>query len=477
MINVVSFFAPRTEHPLYQDYTPYLNLLRESCEKYGHRHLVLTDDASLGVDAYVVPDLPRSLMKAVTAAQAAYLADPEFSHTPTLLVGADCVLARDPAEVFEGADFDLGITVCDEFLDCRMNTGAIFVPRPCLVSEIWEEALAHVGDDWGDDQTSLYRAICERPTHGVFSPVVREFPVDPYNLAPVHPHDDCTRGMVLHFRGRRKAWMTDYCKNWLDIGEGVQVSIKSNTTAVDMFRNVRANMGRNVLTIEARPAHQWHAVLVGGGPSLADSLPEIMRRQLDNQRIFALNGAGKWLVEQGINPDYVVILDPRESNASFVGPNAIYLLASQCHPAVFDAAASFPKMMWHFAEPGVHEIVRDGTLIGGGLTVGLTAMGLVHTMGYRVMHLYGYDSSDADGEAHAYEQSESRAEGMRYEVWCAGRRFLCQPAMYAQAKEFPEWAVKLANEGSLITVHGDGLLPTVARHMMAASPINEELAA
>jgi hypothetical protein len=478
-LNVISFYAPRPEHPFFQDYRPYLSLLRASCERFGHRHIVLTDDPmEVGADDAYVVDLPRSLMKAVLAAQYAYLSDPEFANTPTVLVGADCVLANDPEPVFDGL-FDIGITVGD-FADCRMNTGAIFIPRPCQVAEIWADALAHVGDDWGDDQTSLYRAILERPTHGLWWATLKELPVDPYNLAPEWPGDDCTRGVVLHFRGPRKRWMVDYCHNWLGLGEGVTVKTCPNTSDEDMLANVRANVVRkmSLAPITLKPAHgeRAHAVLVGGGPSLESTLWEIERRAKDGQTIFALNGAAKWLNDRGVRPHYTVILDPRPSNADFIGHSDAYLLASQCAPETFERAEGLPAQQWHFAMEGVAELIGDGTMIGGSVTVGLTAMSLVHTMGYRKIHLYGYDSSDADGQGHAYEQEQTRAEGLRLEAWCAGRRFECGPAMYAQATQFEGFAMMLADAGAVITVHGDGLLPTIARQMSAAIPIEKELA-
>jgi hypothetical protein len=477
-MNIVSFYAPRPEHPFFQDYRPYLALLRESCARFGHQHLVLTDDPmEIGADDAYVVDLPRPLMKAVLAAQYAYLADPANAHEPTLLVGADCVLANDPAAYFP-TDCDLAVTVGD-FADCRMNTGAIFVPHPCQVAEIWADALAHVGEDWGDDQTSLYRAIQERPTHGLWSADVRELPVDPFNLAPEFPGDDCRRGVVLHFRGPRKRWMQSYCQSWLGIGPGVTLNAVPNTSEADMAANVDACMERGLRDIGLRNAHEQHAVLVGGGASLESSLHEIKWRAAQGQTIFALNGTAKWLADRGIVADYAVILDPRASNAGFIDPRVgTWLLASQCAPEVFDAAESqrIRPLVWHFLESAKH--IPDAQLVGGGITVGLTAMALAYTMGYRMLHLYGYDSSMADdGSAHAYAQAESAPDAQRLEVWSGRNRFLTSPAMYAQARAFPEWAAKLANEGAVITVHGTGLLPTVARQIDAAIPLQGELAA
>lgn len=480
-MNICSFWAPRPEHPFFQDYAPFLHLLRLSCARFAHRHLVLTDDFSVGVDgdAYVT-DLPRSLMKATLAAQYAYLSDPQFADTPTLLVGADCVLANDPSRFWQSIyadgirmDPDIFITVDDRFQDCRMNCGAIHIPRPSVLAPVWKAALDQCGDEWGDDQTSVYAAI---QASGV---AVRELPCDPYNLAPDYPGDDCRRGVVLHFRGPRKRWMLDYCHKHLGLGDGVVVRALPNASEVEMLENVRINVARPAKSVEAVEPHRGHAVLVGGGPSLADTLPEIRRRADGGQTIFALNGTAKYLIEHGIWPDFGVILDPRVENAGFIDWRVSWLLASQCHPATFDATkGSLRTRMWHFATDGIGAVLeRDAMLIGGGLTVGLTAMGLVFAMGYRKMHLYGYDSSDREDAAHAYAQDEDRAEQKRVEVWCGPRKFTAGIAMYAQAEAFPRWAATLVDQGALITVHGDGLLPAIARTMQNAATLEEEQAA
>lgn len=466
-MNIVSFFAPRPEHPFFQDYTPFLNLLRLSCERFGHRHIVLTDDASVGDDAYVV-DLPRSLMKATIAAQLAYLSDPQFADTPTLLTGADCVLANDPMRMADH-DADMVITVDDRFLDCRMNCGAIYISRPADLAAVWRGALEHCGDEWGDDQTSLYSVIeeCRRDWLAV-----REVPCDPHNLAPNHPGDDCRRATVLHFRGPRKAWMVDYCHKWLGLGDGVTATALPNADEDETLANVALNSRRDLQWVPFRPAHDGHAVIVGGGPSLAGSLPDIQRRQKDGQAIFALNGTASFLAKHDIPPDFGVILDSRLENIRFILSGIRWLLASQCHPAVFDAAPS--AALWHFAGDGVLDAVPEihrasAILIGGGITVGLTAMGLVFAMGYRKIHLYGYDSSDRDDAAHAYAQSEDAPERKRVEVWCDGRKFTSGIAMYAQAASFEKWSRLLADQGAIITVHGDGLLPTIAHAMQRAA--------
>lgn len=464
-MNIVSFLAPRPDHPFFRDYTPFLDLLRLSCERFGHRHLVLTDDPKVGDDAYVT-DLPHSLMRATVAAQLAYLSDPQFADVPTLLTGADCVLANDPARMARAAD--IVITTDDRFQDCRMNCGAIYIPRPALLAPVWADALDRCGDLWGDDQTSVYSALLMAP--GV---TVAELPCDPHNLAPNHPGDDCRRATVLHFRGPRKDWMVDYCHKWLGLGEGVTVHAAPNTEDAALLANVRVNSRRALPWVE-QGADRGHAVLVGGGPSLADTIEEVRRRWRDGQTIFALNGVAKYLIGEGITPEYGVILDPRADNARFIVPGVgEWLLASQCHPDVFEAAASETASVWHFATEGLPDMVppEHGSplMVGGGITVGITVMGLAFAMGFRELHLYGYDSSDRDTEAHAYRQGEDDAESKRVQAWCEGREFTCGVAMLAQAQAFPQWAALLAEAGATITVHGDGLLPTIAHSMHVAA--------
>jgi hypothetical protein len=473
-MNIVSFLAPRPDHPFYQDYTPYLDILRASCAKFGHRHIVITDDTKLGHDAFVVEGLPQNLMKAIIRGQLSYLSSTLTAQAPaienTVFVGADCVLAQDPADVFK-QEFDIAFTT-GRFSDCILNTGAIYIRRSAIAqaAHIWTRAFAGMGEEWGDDQKALAAVVAPtiEPSVAVsgYGPMIRFLPVDPYNLAPEYPDDDCTRGIILHFRGPRKAWMKDYCAKWLGIGERIEWTVVSNAPKTQIFENVAINSKREVPWVKEVPAHDSHAVLIGGGPSVIDMLGEIRRREMQGQDLFALNGAAQWLSQYGLLPRYQVILDSRKQNRQFIRPPcaANYLIASQCDPVIFDLLKDEDVVLFHHAEDGIDQHF-DGrsVLIGGGITVGLTAMALAYALGYRQMHLYGYDSSDRDGASHAYAQMETGAENERREIWFGREKFVCSPAMYAQAQAFPAFAELLAENGVVITVHGSGLLPTIAR--------------
>ena len=92
-------------------------------------------------------------------------------------------------------------------------------------------------------------------------------------------------------------------------------------------------------------------------------------------------------------------------------------------------------------------------------------MALAYVMGYRNLHLFGYDSSYSDNH-HAYEQKENDGD-VAVDVQVNDRKFKAAPWMIKQAQQFQELARQLADDNTVITVAGDGLLPYIARCMSA----------
>lgn len=253
--------------------------------------------------------------------------------------------------------------------------------------------------------------------------------------------------------------------------DDVPVTALCNTPDEAIFRNIAINAKRSIPWLVERAAHDRVAVIVGGGPSLARTIEHVRAHKAAGHDIFALNGAAGYLVAHGIQARYQVVIDSRPENIRLVAdfPAASYIISSQCDPWLFDHLVDHDVMILFPAIEGIRDHIPLGstaTLIGGGITAGLTAMAAVYTLGYREIHLHGYDSSDAeDGQSHAYAQGETDAEKKRLEPWVAGRRFRCSFAMYKQAQEFQRFAEMLAEAGAEIHVHGDGLLPTIAREM------------
>lgn len=248
--------------------------------------------------------------------------------------------------------------------------------------------------------------------------------------------------------------------------EGVELELTNNVGDDAVVFNVEAALRRGLPELAEVPAHDGIVAICGGGPSLADDMALVRRIARDGHAVWALNGALAALLDEGVTPTACWCVDSRPDNAAFFrrapwGPS--YYIASRCHPEVFAALGGCDVTLWH--DSSVRALVPESKLIiGGGTTVGVKAMAAAFALGFRRIHLFGFDSSYRSDEHHAYPQALNDGEET-YEVTVGNRIFRAAGWMLGQVKNFGHIAPMLAAEGCEITVHGDGLLPAVAHDM------------
>lgn len=249
------------------------------------------------------------------------------------------------------------------------------------------------------------------------------------------------------------------------------IQVVCNTSDEALYENIRINSRRPGKWLEAQEAHDGIAVLCGSGPSLADMLDNIRIWREAGAKIFAMNGAAKFLNDNGILADYQVIIDAREETAQLVGPAKEHLFGSQVHPACWDKAPD--ARVWHLQIENIEDHFpdyQDGyCLIGGAASVGNTATCLAYAMGYRNLQIYGYDSSHRNDKGHAFDQPMNAGDPCCF-VKFGGKDYLASLTMKLQAEKFQDTARELISIGCSISVHGSGLLPD----MFNATPISEE---
>ena len=235
-------------------------------------------------------------------------------------------------------------------------------------------------------------------------------------------------------------------------------------TVEDISANISSALKRDYIPFNVLLGSQKGAVaIVGSGPSLKKTWKRLKKFKGD---IIACNAACQFLLERGITPTYMFCFDADPLMLEFITPHPdiVYLLASRCPPKAFDLLAGYQIVCWHAAGDERVEALLDQhgkmepMIVGGGAAV-TRAMIVAIPIGYTEMHIFGGDSSFADGETHI---RKSTTLERRMPIWCGHRVFETAPWMAKQVEEFKHLTANYCRAGATFIVHGDGLLQHVA---------------
>lgn len=238
------------------------------------------------------------------------------------------------------------------------------------------------------------------------------------------------------------------------------VSLKCPLSHEEMMEFARINMTKDCPWVKSLPAHDGVAIVCGNAPSLAATWDAVVQSRFDGGDIFACNSAAKFCNERGVIPKYQVMLESLPECAGQFGDAEAHLLASIMHPEVFDLSPN--PILWHPAMDELAALLNDSTrefdYIGGGVTVGNSAVCLAHTLGYREIHVHGMDSSRDGSEFHAYpEASDAGLDFIQVEE--LGRVYHTTYGYKQGAVVFLQLAPLLKAAGTTLRVFGTGLLP------------------
>ena len=211
--------------------------------------------------------------------------------------------------------------------------------------------------------------------------------------------------------------------------------------------------------------------IVGGGPSLAETLDELQTIR----DVMVAGSAHDYLVSQGITPRWCVVTDPSPVAARYLTTprkRTKYLIASCCDDAVFKALEGYDVYVWHCYAPD-HPHVWEPTdiLIGGGCTVGTRALFMALNFGFHDIHLFGFDSCiREEGAHHAYDFAGADEDlGAVRRIWLADattKGYLVAGYMVAQILELVE--IFKNKRGSVdFTVHGSGVVADYVKWLRA----------
>lgn len=241
--------------------------------------------------------------------------------------------------------------------------------------------------------------------------------------------------------------------------------------------NIRSSLDRGLPVLRQQPWTDTPLAIVAGGPSLADYLPILAAMRAD-VRVLAVNGAYKHLLAAGIVPDYFMLIDSRECNATHVeAPHerTQHYLASQVHPEVFDRLAGYRVTLLHLGTSTAVETVSDPDADFLTAPIGMASVHAVYlgaALGHRNQFLFGYDFSRKGEESYAFEQPMNK-DDEPITITLDGRSFVTTITLARTAEQFAK-AIRPVMLGCELSVQvfADGLLPAILE--AAQKPATEE---
>jgi uncharacterized Rossmann fold enzyme len=218
-----------------------------------------------------------------------------------------------------------------------------------------------------------------------------------------------------------------------------------------------------VQPVEKRRREQ--IAVVGFAPSLQQTWKQIKKFKY----VITCSGAHKFLVDRGIVPNYHLEVDPREHKVKLIGQpqkKTEYLIASTCHPKVFDHLDGYNVKLWHVfdaTEEGKRLLPHGEWAVTGGCDAGLRAMAMAAFLGFRNLHMFGMDGNAKAGSKHAAEHPNKVPEFNEVEYpEGSGKLWYTTGGMLEAAKQ-------VGHEMNMLplvkfTFHGKGLIQTMYKN-------------
>lgn len=271
------------------------------------------------------------------------------------------------------------------------------------------------------------------------------------------------RDCAIHWSQEVEGAALFYVSAWTTGKDVVNAGVP-NIDEESVRSNIRHNIAQGWQQIFPHPTNDEVCMILGGGPSLPQFEHEIKDLRGAGVKLITLNGSYNWALEHGLTPSAQIIVDARPFNARFTKPvveNCRYIIASQCHPSVFEGLSKEMTWIWHTSAEAFRDVLKEQYEywwgVPGGSTVLLRAIPLLRMLGFKKFHLFGCDSCFMDDKHHAYVQDENNSEFVIPVKVTGGRIFKCHPFMVSQAQELME-IIKFLGDEIELEIHGDGLL-------------------
>jgi uncharacterized Rossmann fold enzyme len=220
--------------------------------------------------------------------------------------------------------------------------------------------------------------------------------------------------------------------------------------------------------VRPQPVRPDPIAVVCYGPSLAQTWEQIR----DFKFIISCSGGHKFLIERGIVPDWHMEVDPRAHKVKLIGPphaDVEYLIASTCHPAVFEHLKGFNVKLWHVydaTDEGMRTLPAGQYAITGGCSVGLRALTMARFLGFTNQHVFGMDGSEGETGKHAADHpNQAKAS---FQTVYNGKTYLTTPGFLEAARTTGHELDQMKDVRA--TFYGEGLVQAMMRDYVPKYP-------
>ena len=264
----------------------------------------------------------------------------------------------------------------------------------------------------------------------------------------------------------KKHGLTPDKDGWFDsVPQCKKLSVENEKWLENIAHNIQLDVP-NAVACDYNPKTM---VMVCGGVSAKNYLEEIRAKALDPAYdVFCSNKTGEWLLQNGIIPQYHMIIDSRKSklrDVSLTHPDVTYLLALNVDPSLFEALKDNKvKKFFCPSNIGGEELDRKEVekyitepmlMVCGGTMAGVRAITLAEGLGYRELEYYGFDACIESKDVH-YAYDKKHNEAILTVEAEDGRQFLSTHIFADQVEQVMYWRMELP--WVKVTVHGDSFM-------------------
>lgn len=226
----------------------------------------------------------------------------------------------------------------------------------------------------------------------------------------------------------------------------ISFEIYTPVASATLLKNIALNSARKLPEMTGRKLR-----ILASGPSAINA-------PLDGETM-ALNGALGLFFNSGRAPTYWAVCDPqRDPVLAFLDcplpQDTTYLVASKCHPDVFERLKDHRVVVWHVSD----FVDAERHPVPCGTSITTCSIPLAMRLGYPDLEIWGWDACfGEDGSDHAIPQKHAYTETLDVEI--EGRVFKTTRAWALEAFDLGNKAWPIYRWlGMRIEVMGDGMV-------------------